>query len=182
MDCSNRRLILLSSCLIAVTTATFWPVLHNGFINYDDPDYVSENPHVLGGFTRQNVAWAFGDHAGNWHPLTWISHILDAQLFGPAPGGHHLTSLVLHAANTLLVFLVLRRITGMDWRSACVAALFGLHPLHVESVAWVAERKDVLSAFFFLLTIWSYAVYAEKSKVNPPSQNCGATRSLSLKS
>ena len=119
------------------------------------------------------MQWAFSSYAAsNWHPVTWLSHMLDCQLYGLKPAGHHLTNVLLHTANTLLLFLVLRRMTGALWRSACVAALFALHPLHVESVAWVAERKDVLSAFFFMLTLWAYARYAEvqslKSKVQSP--------------
>jgi len=152
-----RRAALACALLGAVTLAVFALAGRNGFVCYDDPDYVTENPSVLGGLNRASVAWAFGTgHAGNWHPLTWLSHILDVQLFGLRAAGHHWTSLLLHAANTMLLFLLLRRVTAASWRSALVAALFALHPLHVESVAWVAERKDVLSAFFFLLTLWAY--------------------------
>jgi tetratricopeptide (TPR) repeat protein len=152
--------------LVAVTLAAYWPVLQNGFVSYDDRTYVTENPHMLGGMTRANVGWALQTaHAGNWHPLTWLSHLLDVQLFGLKARWHHLTSLLFHTANALLLVGCLRRMTGALWRSAAVAALFALHPLHVESVAWVAERKDVLSTFFFLLTLWAYARYAEKSVV-----------------
>ena len=157
-----RRTLLICALLSAVTTAVFWPVLHNDFINYDDPDYIINNPHVAGGLSWENVIWAFrAAHSGNWHPLTWLSHMLDVQLFGLRPGWHHLTSVLFHGANAVLLFLLLQRITGAAWRSAFVAALFALHPLHVESVAWVAERKDVLSTFFFMLTLWAYARYAE---------------------
>jgi tetratricopeptide (TPR) repeat protein len=150
----------LCALLAAVTAAAFWPVLGNDFILCDDPTYVTANVHVLAGLTWDNVVWAFaGSAAANWHPLTWLSHILDVQLFGLAPGWHHFTSLLLHTANTLLLFRLLARLTGAPWRSAMVAALFGVHPLHVESVAWVAERKDVLSTFFFLLTLMAYARY-----------------------
>ena len=120
-----------------------------------------ENPAVQAGFTWKTVAWAFTtDCAANWHPLTWLSHMLDVQLFGLNPGGHHLTSLLLHTANTLLLFFLLKQMTGALWRSGFVAALFALHPLHVESVAWVSERKDVLSTFFFLLALLAYARHA----------------------
>ena len=159
---NTRRTILIGVLLGAVTLASYWPVLRNEFVNYDDPDYVSENPYVLRGLTWQNAAWAFETaHVANWHPLTWLSHMLDVQLFGMRAVGHHRTSLLLHMANTLLLFLALQAMTGARWRSALVAALFALHPLHVESVAWVSERKDVLSAFFFMLTLWAYGRYVE---------------------
>ncbi len=147
--------------LLAVgTMAVFLPVVRNGFVNYDDSDYVTANAHVQSGLKWKNIVWAFKTgHASNWHPLTWISHMADYQMFGEHAGGHHVMSVLFHVANTLLVFLMLRRMTGALWRSAMVAALFALHPLHVESVAWVSERKDVLSAFFFLLTLWAYAAY-----------------------
>src|SRR5262245_45034717 len=139
----------------------YWPVTRNGFITFDDPQYLLKNRHVTSGFTWQGVAWAFRTgYASNWHPVTWVSHMLDCQLYGLAPWGHHLTNLLLHTAVTLLLFLFLSRLTGALWRSALVAALFAWHPLHVESVAWASERKDVLSAFFFLLTLLAYAEYS----------------------
>jgi protein O-mannosyl-transferase len=148
--------------LALATIAVFWPVARLDFVNYDDPDYVTSNLHVQSGLTWQSTAWAFtSGHASNWHPLTWLSHMLDWQLFNKNAGGHHLVSLAFHIANTLLLFLVLRRMTGAHWRSAVVAALFALHPLHVESVAWVSERKDVLSTLFFLLCLGAYARYVE---------------------
>jgi protein O-mannosyl-transferase len=156
-------------CLfLALTTlAVYLPTAWNDFVNYDDSDYVTENTHVKSGLTWQTVVWAFrSGHASNWHPLTWLSHALDCQMFGMNPGAMHLVSAGFHAANTVLLFLVLRALTGALWRSALVAALFGLHPLHVESVAWVSERKDVLSGLFFLLTIWAYGRYAGKSAVS----------------
>ena len=163
---NTRRTVLICALLGAVTLAAFWPTIHNDFVSYDDRDYVTENPHVLGGLTWANAGWAFRTgHAGNWHPLTWLSHIVDGQLYGLKPGGHHLTSLLLHAVNAVLLLLLLQRLTGAFWCSAWVAALFALHPMHVESVAWVAERKDVLSGFFFMLTLLAYARYAEQSKV-----------------
>jgi hypothetical protein len=159
---NTRRTFPVCVVLAAVTLATFWPVFHNDFVSYDDRDYVTENAHVLAGLTWANVEWAFRTgHAGNWHPVTWLSHIGDVQIYGLRPGWHHLTSLLLHAANAVLLLLLLKGLTGAFWRSVCVAALFALHPLHVESVAWVAERKDVLSAFFFLLTLGAYGRYAE---------------------
>jgi len=154
---TDRRRAPVAAGLAAVVFACFAPVLRNGFVGYDDPDYVTANPHVNTGLTLPNVAWAFTSaHASNWHPLTWISHQLDAQMFGLWPAGHHLTSLLLHAINTALVFWWLSGATGFLWRSAFVAAVFGLHPLHVESVAWIAERKDVLSTFFGLLALVAY--------------------------
>ncbi len=152
--------------LAGVVLLGFSPVLRNGFVGYDDPDYVTRNPHVIAGLSWRLVAWAFTTaHASNWHPLTWISHALDCSLFGLAPAGHHFTNLLLHAANTALLFLWLSAATGFRGRSAFVALVFGLHPLHVESVAWVAERKDVLSAFFMLLALIAYTSYARDPSV-----------------
>jgi tetratricopeptide (TPR) repeat protein len=146
--------------LVLATLAVFGQVRHHGFVTYDDAIYVTENPRVQKGLTVDNVAWAFRSvDVSNWHPLTWLSHMLDVQLFGMDAGAHHLTSLALHTVNVLLLFLVLDNMTGARWRSAVVAALFALHPLHVESVAYVAERKDVLSTCFWMLTLWAYARY-----------------------
>jgi Flp pilus assembly protein TadD len=151
----------LALALAMATIACFWPVLDNGFVRYDDQDYVTENPQVQSGLTLRTVQWAFTTgHAANWHPLTWLSHMLDFQLFGLDARGHHLASLLFHAANSVLLFLLLRGITGAVGASWFTAGLFALHPLRVESVAWVAERKDVLSAFFFLLTLLTYVYYA----------------------
>ncbi|HOX58733.1 MAG TPA: tetratricopeptide repeat protein [Candidatus Paceibacterota bacterium] len=159
---------LVCALLVGVTFVVYWPVTQHGFINLDDPDYVTRNAHVRRGVTPAGMLWAFTtDHAANWHPLTWLSHMLDVQLFGLKPGPHHLVSLGIHAANALLLFLLLKGMTGALWRSALVAALFALHPLHVESVAWVSERKDVLSTFFGLLAVWTYAAYARKCGVHP---------------
>ena len=167
----NLRLAWLAGGLLVVlTVAAYWPVLSHGFTSYDDFDYVVENGHVQAGLSWEGVRWAFCSiEAANWHPLTWLSHMLDVQLFGPKAPGHHLTNLLLHLTNTLLVFLLFRRLTGGLWRSTFVAALFALHPLHVESVAWVAERKDVLSAFFFLLTLLAYVRYAQSTVQRPQS-------------
>ena len=149
--------------LALLTLAIYWPVRHYDFVNYDDADYVTANSHVLAGLRWETITWALtSGQASNWHPLTWLSHALDCQLFGPHAGPQHLVSLGFHLCNTLLVFLVVRRLTGAHWRSAVLAALFALHPLHVESVAWVSERKDVLSAFLFLLTLAAYGTYAAR--------------------
>ena len=147
--------------LLAVAVlAVYGQVLHFDFVTYDDPDYVTANPHVQAGLTWAGVAWAFrSSFAGNWFPLTWLSHMLDSTLFGLDSGWHHFTNVWIHALSTLLWFAVLKRLTGARWRSALVAFLFALHPLHVESVAWVAERKDVLSGLFWVLTLWSYTAY-----------------------
>jgi tetratricopeptide (TPR) repeat protein len=143
--------------------AAYAGIWHNGFVSWDDPSYVSENAHVLGGLTWRGVVWAFTNTQGaNWHPVTWLSHMLDVQLFGPDPGMHHTVSLLLHILNTVLLFGVLHRMTGALGRSAFVAALFAVHPLHVESVAWAAERKDVLSTLFWMLTMAAYVAYVER--------------------
>jgi protein O-mannosyl-transferase len=158
----TRRTVLISTALAAATVAALWPLWRNQFIRYDDLQYIVENPNVLTGLSWANIKWAFGNaYAANWHPLTWISHMTDVQLFGLRPGWHHLMSLALHTANAVLLFLLLQRLTAAAWRSAAVAALFALHPLHVESVAWAAERKDVLSTLFFMLTLMAYARYAQ---------------------
>jgi hypothetical protein len=151
-------------CLVlgAITFAVFGQTLRHEFIDYDDNDYVFNNPVVERGLTLKGIFWAFSFHAGNWHPLTWLSHMLDCQLYGLHPGGHHLTNVLLHTATAILLFLVLRQLTGALWRSAFVAAVFAIHPLRVESVAWVAERKDVLSGLFFMLTIGAYVRYAQR--------------------
>ena len=152
--------IAIPLVLALVTLAVFWQVRGHDFINLDDEQYVTHNPHVRGGLTAGNVTWALTTtHASNWHPLTWLSHQLDVQFFGMDPAGHHLVSLFFHVANTLLLLFLLNRMTQTFWQSAAVAFLFALHPLHVESVAWVAERKDVLSTFFLLLTLWAYFIY-----------------------
>ena len=144
----------ICAALAVLTFFAFSGVTPNAFLNYDDDVYVTDNPHVLGGLSSQNVAWAItSTEASNWHPVTWMSHMLDVQLFGRNAARHHLTSVLIHAANVLLLFLMLSRMTGALWRPAFVAALFAIHPLHVESVAWIAERKDVLSTLFWLLTI-----------------------------
>jgi Flp pilus assembly protein TadD len=156
----TRHRAAVAALLVALTLAALAPVLSNEFISYDDEQYVTRNHHVRAGLSLDAARWALTtDYAANWHPLTWVSHMLDVQLFGVNARGHHLTSLLLHLASTVMLFLVLTTMTGSTGRSAFVAALFGVHPLHVESVAWIAERKDVLSTFFFMLTLGAYARY-----------------------
>ena len=159
----QRKSLTICLLLIATTLLVFWQVQNYDFVNIDDPHYVSDNPFVKRGLTRASFIWAFTTtRVANWHPLTWLSHMLDYQLYGMNPGGHHLTSVLLHLANAVLLFLVLNRMTGTLWRSGFVAALFAIHPLHVESVAWISERKDVLSTFFWILTMWMYLRYTER--------------------
>lgn len=157
---SAKTLLVVLALLVAITIAAFWRVLGNDFVNYDDDMYVTENEHVRDGLSTDGIVWAFTTfRAGNWHPLTWISHMIDCSMYGLSPAGHHATSLILHTLSVLLLFYFLYITTGYVWRSAFVAALFGIHPLHVESVAWVAERKDVLSTLFWMLTMLAYARY-----------------------
>jgi len=161
-----RKEYLIALILIIITAISYWQVKDNDFISFDDPYYVTQNPQVQKGLTIDGALWAFTSiHAFNWHPLTSLSHMMDVQLFGLKPGGHHLTSLIFHIANTLLLFMVLTRMTGAIWQSALVAVLFACHPLHVESVAWISERKDILSTFFLLLTIFFYIRYVENPKI-----------------
>jgi tetratricopeptide (TPR) repeat protein len=156
----------IAVALALATLAVFCPVTSFQFVNYDDTDFVTANPHVQAGLTVEGFKWAWhSEVARNWHPITMFTHMLDCQLFGMRPWWPHLVNLLLHAANTVLLFYLFKRMTGAVWRSAAVAALFALHPLHVESVAWVAERKDVLSTLFWFLTIWAYLRYAEGGKV-----------------
>jgi protein O-mannosyl-transferase len=152
--------------LVVVTMAAYWGVAGNGFVYYDDNNYVYENYYVRQGLTWQSVRWAFtAFDASNWHPLTWLSHMMDVQLFGLKAGWHHVTGLTFHIANVLLLFGLLRYMTGRLWASAFVAAVFALHPLHVESVAWVSERKDVLSTSFCFAALWAYGRYARQPGV-----------------
>jgi tetratricopeptide (TPR) repeat protein len=151
---------VLCLALAVIAFAVFGQTLHHDFVNFDDGDYVFRNPMVARGLTFQGIVWAFSFHAYNWHPLTWLSHMLDCQLYGLQAGGHHFTNVLLHTATVIVLFLVLRQMTGALWRSAFVAAVFAVHPLRVESVAWVAERKDVLSGLFFMLTMAAYVRYA----------------------
>jgi Flp pilus assembly protein TadD len=195
--------VCLCLLLAAVTLVVYWPVTRYDFVNYDDPDYFSSNTHVQAGLTSDNVGWAFcTGYASNWHPLTWLSLMLDRELSGPGPAGPHFTNLFFHLANTMLLFLLLRQLTGLrpdtgigalasaqpgsstqaaaNWRSAFVAALFALHPLHVESVAWISERKDVLSTFFGLLALVFYTRYAQKKSTDKGRASSATTESLAL--
>src|SRR5579862_5304558 len=161
-----RRTFLVCILLGLGTIALYSPALTFNYVNAEDAVYVVGNPHVNQGLSGGGLAWAFqAGYAGNWHPLTWFSHMLDCQVFGLRPAGHHAVSVVLHALNAVLLFLVLRRMTNAFWRSAAVAALFAWHPLHVESVAWIAERKDVLSTFFWMMALWAWVRYVEEFKV-----------------
>jgi protein O-mannosyl-transferase len=158
----NRRILGVSLLLLLATVACYGPLFSCQFINLDDPDYVTENLMVRQGLSWAGVAWAFSSTAAaNWHPLTWLSHMLDCQAFDLRPMGHHSVNLLFHALNSLLLFWLLKAMTATVWRSAFVAALFALHPIHVESVAWISERKDVLSCFFGILTIWTYMGYTK---------------------
>jgi len=157
------NVLLLCLLLFGLMVWVYLPSLRGEFIDFDERVYLTEDAHVKSGLSLENVAWAFGSlEASNWHPLTWLSHMLDCQLYGLKPWGHHLSSVLLHGVNTVLVFLVLFGLTGARWRSLMVAVLFGVHPQRVESVAWISERKDVLSALFWLLTLWAYTRYAQK--------------------
>jgi len=167
-DRSLGLVIIQCLALAALVFAAFQPAMDNDFVGYDDPDYVTSNVMVQRGLDWEGVKWAFtSTEAANWHPLTWMSHMLDVQCFGMSPAGHHLTSVLLHCLSTALLFLALRKMTGSTWRSLIVAALFGLHPLRAESVAWAAERKDALSTVFWFLTMLLYASYVRATASNP---------------
>ncbi len=156
-----RPEIWISLFLVLSTLAVYWQIKDYGFV-YDDNPYIVRNAHVRNGLTWEDISWAFTSfYEANWHPLTWLSHMSDCQLYGMNPGRHHLTNLIFHIINTLLLFFILKKV-GALWQSASVAALFAIHPLHVESVAWIAERKDMLSTFFWLLTMIAYVRYAER--------------------
>jgi protein O-mannosyl-transferase len=159
----DRQKLIVYLALTIVTLAVFWQVNQYNFINFDDPGYVTENSHIQSGITLDGFRWAFSTKdTGLWNPLVWLSLMFDYQLHGLNAGGYHLTNLILHIMSTLLLFWLFNRMTGAIWKSAFVAAIFALHPLHVESVAWIAERKDVLSAFFWMLTLCLYVYYTEK--------------------
>jgi tetratricopeptide (TPR) repeat protein len=160
----NRKVFILI-LLTIVTLSVYWKASSLDFVIYDDPGYVTQNRHVVQGLSLENIRWAFTTiDMSNWHPITWISYLIDGRLYGLNPQGYHITNIFLHIANTLLLFLFLNRTTGSLWRSAFVAALFALHPLHVESVAWVSERKDVLSTLFFMLSLLAYSSYAQRPR------------------
>jgi tetratricopeptide (TPR) repeat protein len=174
----NDRWLVTGVCifLAAITFAVFGQALRHEFVNFDDDRYVYENPVVQKGLTWEGFRWALTyGQIGHWHPLTWLSHMLDCQWYGLNAGGHHLTNVLLHTATVILLFLILRRMTGFLWRSAFVAAVFAIHPLRVESVAWVAERKDVLSGLFFMLTLGAYVRYAQgRSSVERRASSAGS--------
>ena len=160
---STAKTILIALGLLVLVLASYGRVGSFAFVDFDDGEYVYDNSQVRAGLTLTGVFWAFTTtHAANWHPLTWLSHMADVQVFGLAAGWHHRMNVLIHALNAVMLFLVLTGMTGAAWRSALVAALFAVHPLHVESVAWVAERKDVLSTFFWLLTMGIYASYVRR--------------------
>jgi tetratricopeptide (TPR) repeat protein len=164
MSIAPPRTAWMYVVLAAAVVVVYGQAIHFSFVNFDDPDYVTRNLHVRQGLTAAGVAWAvMTGYAANWFPLTWISHMLDCQLFGLDAGWHHLTNVVLHALATVLLFAFLHRATGTRWRSGLVTLLFAVHPLHVESVAWVAERKDTLNAVFWFLTLWAYVRYTERT-------------------
>jgi tetratricopeptide (TPR) repeat protein len=169
---AGQRVFALVCVVLALgTAALYWPITNHPFIIFDDMQYIASNPHVTSGLSGTNFVWAFTtSEQANWHPLTWLSHQLDCTLFGVNPGPHHFVNLLYHVVNTLLLFVFLRSATGATWRSAFVAALFAWHPMHVESVAWAAERKDVLSTFFWLLALLAYLRYTRGAGggVSPP--------------
>ena len=162
---AEKRVVIFCLLLVAATLAFYNPVVHNGFIEFDDSAYIVRNPQVQSGLSWDTVKWSFTTfHVANWHPITWLSHAADCQMFGLNPVGHHYINLLLHAANAVLLFLLLWRATGLAWPSLFVGSLFALHPINVESVAWVAERKNVLSMTFFLLALYAYDRYARTGK------------------
>jgi hypothetical protein len=162
----KQVLFFVIAVLVTSTFVAYEPVRHNGFVNYDDNQYVFNNPNVKGGITQQSIKWAFTTLSiSYWHPITWLSHMLDCEIYGLRPLGHHITSVLIHIINSVLLFLLLSKVTGTLWRSGFVAAAFALHPLHVESVAWAAERKDVLSGLFWILSMLAYVHYAERPNV-----------------
>ncbi|RYD76988.1 MAG: hypothetical protein EOP84_16165, partial [Verrucomicrobiaceae bacterium] len=163
---SSKRFFYVCLTLISIVFAIYGYLWNCDFINFDDNSHVFENPHVLNGLTKQSIVWAFTHtHGGQWIPLTWMAHMLDVSLFGLEAGGHHMMAVALHALNTCLLLLALNRLTGAFWKSAAVALLFAVHPLNVESVAWVAERKNLLSTFFWLTALTVYAKHARSPKI-----------------
>ncbi|MGB9233381.1 MAG: glycosyltransferase family 39 protein, partial [Terriglobales bacterium] len=163
----GRRTLPIALLLVAVVLLVYNPVARNGFLNIDDDAYITANSHVKAGLTGLTVKWAFTTFdAANYHPLTWLSHALDCQLFGVNPAAHHEVNVLLHAVNAVLLFLLVLTATGFPWRSLFVAALFALHPINVESVAWAAERKNILSAFFLLLALHAYVAYVRQPKLS----------------
>jgi hypothetical protein len=181
----NRRqavkVTLISFLLVVAALALYQPVTGFEFTNYDDTHYVTENTYVREGLSWKGMAWALANvRTVNWHPLTWLSHMADWQVYQSWAGGHHLTNVFLHAVNGAILFLLFRCLTGATWRSAMVGAGFALHPMHVESVAWVAERKDVLSAWFGLLSLWAYAHHVRQSRSTAQGERFGTWYWVSL--
>jgi len=179
----NERLFtgLVCLLLVAIVWIVFGQTLKHEFINYDDGQYVRDNPVITSGLTLNGIRWAFTHvHSANWHPLTSISHMLDCQLYGLEPWGHHLTNVILHAAAAVFLFLALRTLTNTLWPSAFVAAVFAIHPLRVSSVAWIAERKDVLSGVFFMLTLWAYGRYVRSDRPSWGSLLFGSVSSVTV--
>jgi tetratricopeptide (TPR) repeat protein len=164
---TTRRKLWIGAILVAISLGLYAQTLGFPFVNWDDPLYVTQNQRVQAGLSKEGIEWAFSEtNLINWHPLTWVSHMLDCQLYGLDPGGHHATNVILHALNTLLIFVLFTSLTHAPWRSAAVALLFSIHPLHVESVAWVSERKDLLSTFLGLLSTWAYVAYARRGGID----------------
>src|SRR5208282_4544093 len=162
----HKRRLIFCLLLALATIALYHSVIRAPFLNFDDVVYVTDNPQVRAGLTWNTVVWAFHtSEAANWHPITWLSHALDCQIFGLNPEGPHTVNVLLHAASAVLLFLILQSATGLAWRSLAVAALFALHPINVESVAWIAERKNVLSMLFFLLALAAYGWYTRRASV-----------------
>jgi tetratricopeptide (TPR) repeat protein len=165
-DNPKFQMILMSAALVLLILVAFEPLRYNGFVDLDDGGYITGNPHIQSGFTRESIHWAFtSGYMANWHPLTWLSHMVDIKLFGLNPLGHHLHNLLLHTLSTVLLFWLLYQMTGSVWCSAFVAVVFGIHPLHVESVVWASERKDVLSALFWMITLAAYLYYVKKGGI-----------------
>ena len=161
-----RREFWIYLLLVLITLIVYLRVVSFEFINYDTDRYVFENQYVMAGITKRSIGWAFTTiYASNWHPLTWLSHMLDVEFFGLDSGWHHFSNVLFHCTNAILLFWVLVRMTGDLWKSSLIAALFAIHPLHIQSVAWVAERKDVLSTFFGLLTVGSYLRYVRSPRI-----------------
>ena len=165
--CASSYRFVLAAALVAITAALYAPAYNYPFVDWDDPVIVADNPYIADGLTWSAIRWAStAVYYGDWRPVTWLSHLLDVQLFGVVPGPHHLTSVILHALNAALVFGLFAALTGAVWRSFCVGALFAVHPLHVESTAWIAARRDVLSTVFWILALWAYAAYARSGNRN----------------
>ncbi len=163
---SSQRNLLICLVLVIATLTVYFQVRTFGFINYDTPEYLLDNNYVKKGLSIEGLKWSFTTiFMSNYHPVTWISHMMDVEIYGLNPGYHHNTNLLIHVFNTLLIFLLLSQLTGKSLRSAFVAGLFALHPLHIQSVIWVAERKDLLSTFFMLLSIWSYRYYVQRQNL-----------------